>query len=533
MSQQKYYLRPNVLMEPLVNQWYAWGNLLPPQTHSMVIANLHLKIMQSYIQSPMMHANAVKNPKMRGGPFIDMPGNQSAKIKTLMAKTIDEEADMLKFAEAVKTLDQLLCNEAKGHSLLSIYEKIPQELRGYVEVGYDLNNNPSIRFIERMLYKSPLYRDSRQSIRLSLAVQDERPFVLSTPRFPDETNLHVQIPFASTAIDRLFSMKFKPAPLSQVEEFLPEEEAERAFFHSLFTTETPQFRPCRREDLADKVRARYFGHAVLLIESKEVTIMSDPAVAYSIPNTSVPRFSYEDLPESIDYVIITHNHQDHILWETLLPLRHIIKHIVVPKSNGGTLQDPSIKLFLQQTGFKSVIELDELESLPIPGGTITGIPFFGEHGELHIRSKLAYRVEIKGKTAMCAADSNNLMPEIYDYVRSALGPIDTVFVGMECDGAPMSWLYGPLLTKPLERRMDQSRRLDGSDCERALRMLTSLESKAAYIYAMGMEPWLAFISSIEYTETSKPMVESKKVVDAFLKQGLQAERLFGKKEIYL
>ena len=46
------YLKPNVLVEPLFNQWYAWTNLIAPATSAMYITNLHLKIMQSFVASP-------------------------------------------------------------------------------------------------------------------------------------------------------------------------------------------------------------------------------------------------------------------------------------------------------------------------------------------------------------------------------------------------------------------------------------------------------------------------------------------------
>lgn len=42
----------------------------------------------------------------------------------------------------------------------------------------------------------------------------------------------------------------------------------------------------------------------------------------------VARFSDIALPDEIDYVLITHNHQDHVLFETLLRLRHKIKHSI-------------------------------------------------------------------------------------------------------------------------------------------------------------------------------------------------------------
>lgn len=531
MAGEKLYLRSNVYIEPLINQWYAWQMLIVPQTLGMVVANLHLKIMQSYIQSPSLHINAVKNPKMLGGPFIDLPGNQTKIVRELMDRTIAEQGLLFKLADAIKALDLMLSNEAKGHSLQGLYEKIPEELKGFTELGYDLNNQPSIRFIERLLYRGPYYDESRQSIALSINPKDDRAFCLSTPRFPDKRHLHYQIPFSSDAIDRLFRMKYQAQSIDEVQEFIPEDPQEREFFMSLFTETPLERRGGDRAELGHEMRVKYCGHACLLIESSEVSIMTDPLVSYEIEDKTVPRYSFEDLPETIDYVLITHGHQDHIMFETLLQLRHKIKCIVVPRSNGGTLQDPSLKLVLENTGFQNVIELDEMEELKVPSGVITGLPFFGEHADLHIRSKLAFHVNLRGKTVMCAADSNNLEPKMYDLIRKQMGPVDKLFLGMECAGAPMSWLYGPLLTKPLERRMDQSRRLDGSDFKRGMDIIESLGVKGAYVYAMGLEPWLTFILSVKYTETSKPIVASNQLVKACEEKGIEAERLFGRKII--
>jgi len=530
MSEKRLYLKKNLVMEPLVNQWYAWTMLLTPHTLAMIYSNWHRKIMESYIKSPRMHANAVKNPKMIGGPFMDLPGDQSDKVKELMAKTGEASADLTEMAAAIKELDTMLATEAKGNSLRPLYDKVPELLKGFVELGYDLNNNPSIRFIEALLYHSKYYNTSLQSIQLALVNGDDRPFVLSTPRFPAEDNIHLNIPFASESLDRLFSMRETAQPLSYVEDLIPEDPKKRALFETFFTEEAPAVRGHDRANI-EGIRVRYYGHATIVIESANCTIMCDPVVSYPIDDTTVPRYTYEDLPEVIDYVVITHNHQDHILFETLIPLRHKIKNFLVPRCNGGTLQDPSIKRTLESVGFKNVIEVDELESIEVPDGTITGLPFFGEHGDLHIRSKLAWHVQLKGRTAVCAADSNNLSPEMYAKVREIFGPVDRLFLGMECAGAPMSWLYGPLLTKPLERRQDQERRLDGTDCELGLVLIEMMEARQVYIYAMGMEPWLTFVSSISYTEKSKPIVESNALIEACNKKGIVAKRLFGQDEM--
>ena len=105
------------------------------------------------------------------------------------------------------------------------------------------------------------------------------------------------------------------------------------------------------------VRWRYFGHACILIESQGTSMLFDPVLSYTY-ESGISRYTYLDLPDQIDYVLITHNHQDHVLFETLLQIRHKVKNIIVPRS-GGRLQDPSLKLLLQNCGFRNVIEMSK------------------------------------------------------------------------------------------------------------------------------------------------------------------------------
>ena len=129
-----------------------------------------------------------------------------------------------------------------------------------------------------------------------------------------------------------------------------------------------------------------------------------------------------------------------------------------------------------------------------------------------------------------AADSNNLDPVLYDRLAPLIGHVDTLFIGMECRGAPMSWMYGTLLPEAVERSKDQSRRLDGSDCERAKAIISSLDIEQVCVYAMGMEPWLKFISSLDPTADSPALQESKALIDHCNHIGLPAKRLYGRSE---
>lgn len=527
MTTEKVYLKGNILAEPLFNQWYAWSSLIAPATSAMFVANSHLKIMQSFISAPDVHINALKNPAMRGGPFVGYNASKVKDVRELMERTTKEQAEVLEFAAAVKTVSEMLETEAAGTSLEPLYSKVPESLRGYIELVYDLNNNPSIRFIEGLLYKSRYFRESSQSMALSLCENDERPFVLSTPQLPDDDHVQIRLPFSSPAYDELFKMKWEPQPLEYIRELLGIENSDR--FATFFTTEAPR----RGERYSgDGVRVRYYGHACILIETRNTSILIDPVISYQ-NSSGIDRYSYNDLPDRIDYVLITHNHQDHCMFETLLQLRRRIGTIIVPKSAGGVLADPSLKLVLKNIGFRQVEEIDEMETIEVEDGTLTGLPFLGEHADLNIRTKMAHLVTLKGKSILCAADSNNIEPRLYEHLHELVGDIDVVFLGMECDGGPLSWLYGPLLTKPIGRKQDQSRRLNGSNHERGMGIINCLRPSQVYVYAMGQEPWLTYLTSIVYTETSRPITESNALVAECRSRGIQSERLYGHKEIEL
>lgn len=495
----------------------------------MYITNSHLKIMQSFVNAPLAHVSALKNPALRGGPFIDYGPQKAAEIKQLLDKTTSEQADMIEFANAVHTLDQLLANEANGYSMEALYQKVPDVLKGYVELVYNLSDNPSIRFLDGLLYQSKFYKPSSQSIALSEINSDYRSFVFSTPRLESDETLSLSVPFASESLDELFKMKSVPQPLDFIKEHLQIERSQEKLFDSFFTELEPVKTAVFAEDAA---RVRYLGHACLLIETKDVSLLVDPVVSYEY-QSEIERCTFADLPPVIDYALVTHTHQDHVMFETLLQLRHKVRNVIVPRSSAADRMDPSLKLILQTIGFRNVCEIDEMERVPIPGGYIMGCPFLGEHADLNVRTKLAYYVELLGHKLIMAADSNNLESQLYKHLHEIVGDIDVLFIGMECDGAPMSWLYGPLFTRPIVRKNDQSRRFDGSTCERGMAIVELLKPKHVYVYAMGQEPWCSFLTSIQYTEESRPIVESNRLVAECTRRGIASERLYLQKELVL
>jgi thioester reductase-like protein len=522
------YLRPNVIAEPLFNQWYAWSYLISPATAAMYMANSHIPIMESFVAAPQVHAATLKNPAMQGGPFIDYPPDRTPEIQALCQQTQTQHRSLLALAQAIQDLEMILA-VADGTSLEPLYDQVPEALKGYVELVYDQNQKASMRLMEGLLYCSAYYDQTRQSIALSLGNVDARSFVLSTPRLPDRQRLSLNLPFNHPGFDRLFQMRQQPYAYTQIREELGISPRDEPLFSEFFTEIAPT--PIAAYQ-GDAVRVRYLGHACVLIETDRLCILCDPLVAY--PNqTGIPRYSYADLPDRIDYALITHNHQDHVMLETLLQLRHKIRTVIVPKSNSGVLIDPSLKLALQAIGFNNVREIDQLETLNLPDGSLTGLPFLGEHGDLNIAAKTAYLIQLKGRSLLCAADSNNIEPKLYEHLYDLFGAIDVLFIGMECEGAPYTWAYGALLTQPVPRQHAQTRRLDGSNADRAIALVNQLQPQQAYVYAMGQEPWLTFITSITYTHDSKPIVESDRFIAHCQQAGIRSQRLFGQAELFL
>jgi L-ascorbate metabolism protein UlaG (beta-lactamase superfamily) len=535
MTNNKVYLKSNVVAEPLFNQWYAGAYLVAPATAAMFTANAHLKILQSFISAPQVHVSALKNPALRGGPFVNLGPDKIDDVKTLLEKTVAGQSHLLNFARAVMELNELLSREATGYSLESVYQKVPEALKGYVELVYDLNNHPSFRFVEGLLYQSPYYDLSLQSVSLSLNLSADRLYDFSTPRLARPDVLNVRLPFHHEGYDEMFKMRREPQLIGYIRERLGIDLSDGDLLWGLFDDKSPAIAPPYE---GGGVRIRYFGHACILLETKDTSVLCDPLISYGL-DKSEANYTYDDLPREIDHVVITQNHQDRFALESLLQLRHKIKSVFVPRNNGGALADPSLKLLLRKLGFSNVEEMGEMERVEVQGGSITGLPFLGNHADLNIGSKLAYLITLRDKTLVCAADLNTPEPKLLKVLKDTVGDVDVLFIGMQCDGVPMSWLYGPLLTMQLARKMDQSRRLAGPSYERSLSIVDGLKPKHVYVYGMGQmygmkqEPGSSNISDFRYTESARLISVSDGFVTECRLRGLTSERLISHREITL
>jgi L-ascorbate metabolism protein UlaG (beta-lactamase superfamily) len=524
MGDEPRYLRPNVIVEPLVDGFYAWLHTVAPVQAAMNLAFSQVPLLESYLQSPQVHVNASRNPDLRGGFFVNVEQDRVAEVRELLASVKRDRAPMLQFAKAVAQAEEIVRQAATGFDLTPLYPQLPAELAGLVELAYDTNNQPSVRYLEPLAYRSSAYIEDRQSVQLSFDPGTERPFMMSSPRLGGPGVLELRIPFAHPGLAELFRARFQATTEGRLRELLGLDDAQAAQLGTLLDVE-PDLGADRHIDAG--ARIRYFGHACLVLQTPEAAVVTDPFI--SADTAAGGRFTYRDLPDHIDLVLVTHGHQDHIVLETMLALRGRVGAVVVPRSSRGSLCDPSLALYLQHVGLP-VTEVDDFSEVSFPGGTVIATPFLGEHADLDIRAKSTYCVRLGGRTVFVGADSSGIDPVLYRYVREHVGQVDMAFLGMECAGAPLTWLYQALLTRPVTKKMSDSRTLSGSNAAQARAIMTELGAAEAYVYAMGEESWLGHVMATSYTEDSYQL----KQVDEFrtwcAAQGIKSDHLLGQHE---
>jgi L-ascorbate metabolism protein UlaG (beta-lactamase superfamily) len=524
MDDNARFLRPNVIIEPLVDRFYAWLHTLAPVQAAMNLAFLQVPLLDAYLESPETHIEASANPALRGGFFVNIPQSRADEIGGLLTSIRRDRADLLGFAEAVTRADEILRQEATGYDLTPLYPKLPAELSGLVELAYDTSNQPSVRFIEPLAYQSSIYAQDRQSVQLSLETGIERPFIFSTPRLASPQALDLKIPFRHPGLEELFRARIRATTLARLREVLELDDEQAARLDGLLT-DAPDLSDDRH--IESGARVRYFGHACLVLQTPEAAIITDPWV--SADAEAADRFTYRDLPDHIDLALISHGHQDHTVLETLLALRGRVDAVVVPRCSRGSLCDPSLALCLSHVGLP-VVEVDDFSEVGFPGGKVTATPFLGEHADLDIRAKSTYCVRMADRTIYVGADSSGIDPGLYRYVRGQVGAVDMAFLGMECAGAPLTWLYQALLTRPVSKKMSNSRTLSGSNAAQAAGIMTELGATQAYVYAMGEESWLGHIMATTYTEDSYQLQQVDQFMTWCADHGIKSDHLYGQHE---
>lgn len=515
------FLSAATVVQPLIHRWYAVPQVAAPHTGALNLAKRHLPALRSYVASPEAHARALASPGMFGAPFISPGRGTPEDIEALLADTLAAGGPRLRLAAGIDAARVLLAERADGGALGDLYRELPASLRGLSELVYDTAGNASIRFFEPLLYRSEAAQPEAQVVSLLPRHDPAQPFVYSSPVLPCADRVDLRVPFAAPELDALFAGRVSPVEMDEIASLFDISDTERNVFGSLFTETAP--RPYQAA-AAGEVRARYFGHACVLLDYQGFTVMTDPTIGYDADGHQ--HYTIGDLPDRIDVVVLSHGHSDHFSLETLLQLRRRIGTIVVPQASGGTLADIGLRVMLEHFGFRNVIELADLQTAEIGPALITAMPFLGEHGDLDIRAKMVPLVRIAGRGFLFATDTSPVDPGLYDSLTSEIGPVDALYIGLECVGAPMSWLYGPLLDAPVSREHDVARSLRGSFAGPADQIARRFGARQVFVYALGIEPWLKHLTGCWYDPEAEQLKQTRLLADLCGERGVPAELLY-------
>jgi N-acyl-phosphatidylethanolamine-hydrolysing phospholipase D len=134
----------------------------------------------------------------------------------------------------------------------------------------------------------------------------------------------------------------------------------------------------------------WIGHATVLVQMDQRTFLTDPIwseraspVGFAGPKRAQPPgVALDDLPP-IDFVLVSHNHYDHLDVATLHALaeRSPETRFVVPLGNGGTLRDAGVSDFVELDWHQSV-ELDGLRIVFLPSQHWSGRGAFDQRETL-------------------------------------------------------------------------------------------------------------------------------------------------------
>jgi L-ascorbate metabolism protein UlaG (beta-lactamase superfamily) len=268
-----------------------------------------------------------------------------------------------------------------------------------------------------------------------------------------------------------------------------------------------------------------------LLQTKLNSILIDPLTAWDNTDPQAT-LTFRDLPDHIDYVVFSQCHMDHFCPEMILQLRKRVGTFIVPRNNEGDIADPSMRLMLHALGCHNVKSVEPFEAIATPDGEIVSLPFPGEHCGLGIYSKHSIVVRIAGRSFLFLVDSDAIDTGLYVKIGQRIGPVDAAFIGMECQGSPLSWFYGPLLSQPISRKDDESRRGNASNCARAWSALQQIVCPRIYVYAMGSEPWNRYLLGLAYSSDSVQITQSDELVERCRNAGRQAQRLHGCSEMF-
>ncbi|HEX8549344.1 MAG TPA: MBL fold metallo-hydrolase, partial [Cytophagaceae bacterium] len=187
----------------------------------------------------------------------------------------------------------------------------------------------------------------------------------------------------------------------------------------------------------------WFGHSTLLVQIEGKNILIDPVFSEraspfsfvgskSYPGTRV--YGPSDLP-AIDYLLLSHDHYDHLDYETIMQMKDNVKRFVTPIGVGAHLE-------YWKVPEQNISELDWWDVIDIsPEIKITAVParHFSGRGLLDRNKTLwcSYVLQTKDYKIYIGGDSG--YDTHFKAIGDKFGPFDLAFI--ECGQYNAFWPY--------------------------------------------------------------------------------------------
>lgn len=201
-------------------------------------------------------------------------------------------------------------------------------------------------------------------------------------------------------------------------------------------------------DTETELTITFVNHSTFLIQWNDLNVLTDPIWSERCSPFSFvgpqrmrpPGIAYEDLP-SIDVIILSHNHYDHLDLPTLKNLERDFSPVfVVPLG---------VKEFLAKSDIQNIIELDWWQEANA-GVNVKSIPaqHFSGRGIFDRNRTLwsGYTIEYSDKKVYFAGDSG--YGDFFKEIGNKEGPMDVSLIPI---GAYLpNWFMSPIHMSPLE-----------------------------------------------------------------------------------
>ncbi len=180
-------------------------------------------------------------------------------------------------------------------------------------------------------------------------------------------------------------------------------------------------------------RITWIGHATFLIRTGGQTILTDPFMSErASPFTGLgpkrfvaPGIALDDMP-SVDIIVVSHNHYDHLDERTIKALKNKNDiDVVVPLGLGELFRD---------NGFTRIHEVDWYESVTLGAVRITGLPavHFSRRSLIDTNRTLWMGAAIRSPTQHIYFSGDTGYGPVFKEMRERMGPFD---VGLIAIGA--------------------------------------------------------------------------------------------------